>query len=677
MASGQCNLKYEIRENKVTITGMEEPVSELIIPAQIQGMPVDKIGDGAFYRCESLTTLKIPGSVKVIEEFAFGHCEKLQRVVFEDGLKSIGNYAFLECESLTEINLPYGTEKIGERAFGECNSLTVVKIPGSVKVIEDLAFDSCGKLQTVILEDGVEEIGPMAFQECPELRKVLLPNCLKIIERSAFSKCVNLTEIRLPNGIKKIGSGAFDECKSLTEITIPGSIEEVEQVAFYNCEKMEKVILEEGVTTIGEAAFKRCSSLKEIVIPDSVTNIAENAFWGCDSLMHEIPTREDRAGQETQETIVERKNIRKKLRTTKNIFISSTFRDMQAERDMVQEKVLPALRNCAKKYGENVGVIDLRWGVDTSALETDEGSAKVLSVCLDEIDRSHPYMLIFLGERYGWIPDGSLIEKAVSSRVDKYEVDDFEKSVTALEIEYGALSEKYGDLNHCAVCFREPVAHLMDGNYRKIYEEQNEKALKKLHQLKERIKNDLGADDRLISYSCAWDGERGTLTDFRVGDRPLDEVLVEYFGGMFQEDWEEYKKLTWQDREQLIFHTLQESKLSAFSGREELVKECYEKAKESTHPIILQGKTGSGKTSLMCKLIEQLEKEGENVFYFFSGAGSESGTAELLVKQMVYYLENLLDLRITFPEGFVPTYINWLGAVEMLCGYIPDGERYL
>ena len=92
----------------------------------------------------------------------------------------------------------------------------------------------------------------------------------------------------------------------------------------------------------------------------------------------------------------------------KNIFISSTFRDMQAERDLVQEKVLPALRKEAGNYGDTVGVIDLRWGVDTSTLETDEGSAKVLTVCLDEIDRSHPYMLIFLGERYGWIPEGVL-----------------------------------------------------------------------------------------------------------------------------------------------------------------------------------------------------------------------------------------------------------------------------
>ena len=94
----------------------------------------------------------------------------------------------------------------------------------------------------------------------------------------------------------------------------------------------------------------------------------------------------------------------------KNIFISSIFRDMHAERDLVLEKILPELKSEAGKYGDNVDVIDLRWGVDTSTLETDEGSAKVLKVCMDEIDRSHPYMLIFLGERYGWIPKEELIE---------------------------------------------------------------------------------------------------------------------------------------------------------------------------------------------------------------------------------------------------------------------------
>ena len=168
----------------------------------------------------------------------------------------------------------------------------------------------------------------------------------------------------------------------------------------------------------------------------------------------------------------------------KNIFISSTFIDMQAERDLVQERVLPALREEARKYGDNVGVIDLRWGVDTSAIETEESAAKVLKVCLDEIDRSHPYMLIFLGERYGNMMREDQIEMSIRGREDKYTTDDYSKSITALEIEYGALSEKYGNLKHCVVCFREPMIHMLDGVEKELYAEHTEEGKRKLGALK-------------------------------------------------------------------------------------------------------------------------------------------------------------------------------------------------
>ena len=48
----------------------------------------------------------------------------------------------------------------------------------------------------------------------------------------------------------------------------------------------------------------------------------------------------------------------------KSIFISSTFKDMQAERDYLHEKVFPGIRRLVGKYGEDVQELDLRWGVD-------------------------------------------------------------------------------------------------------------------------------------------------------------------------------------------------------------------------------------------------------------------------------------------------------------------------
>lgn len=40
---------------------------------------------------------------------------------------------------------------------------------------------------------------------------------------------------------------------------------------------------------------------------------------------------------------------------------------------------------------------------DTSGLERREDFRKVLFGCIDEIERSYPYVLIFVGECYGWI----------------------------------------------------------------------------------------------------------------------------------------------------------------------------------------------------------------------------------------------------------------------------------
>src|SRR5882724_510034 len=83
------------------------------------------------------------------------------------------------------------------------------------------------------------------------------------------------------------------------------------------------------------------------------------------------------------------------------VFISSTFLDMQAERDYLVKFTFPELRKLCESRGVTWGEVDLRWGV------TDEQAAegKVLPICLGEIKRCHPYFICLLGERYGWVPE--------------------------------------------------------------------------------------------------------------------------------------------------------------------------------------------------------------------------------------------------------------------------------
>src|SRR6267143_7232963 len=83
------------------------------------------------------------------------------------------------------------------------------------------------------------------------------------------------------------------------------------------------------------------------------------------------------------------------------VFVSSTFRDMQEDRDYLVKVVFPQLRKLCEARAVTWTEVDLRWGITDE--ETAEG--KVLPLCLAEIERCRPWFIGLLGERYGWVPD--------------------------------------------------------------------------------------------------------------------------------------------------------------------------------------------------------------------------------------------------------------------------------
>lgn len=90
---------------------------------------------------------------------------------------------------------------------------------------------------------------------------------------------------------------------------------------------------------------------------------------------------------------------------TFRIFVSSTFHDLKAERDALQEKVFPRLRRLCEQHGARFQAIDLRWGVSEEA-SLDQ---QTMNICLSEIERCQkitprPNFIALLGDRYGWCP---------------------------------------------------------------------------------------------------------------------------------------------------------------------------------------------------------------------------------------------------------------------------------
>ena len=116
------------------------------------------------------------------------------------------------------------------------------------------------------------------------------------------------------------------------------------------------------------------------------------------------------------------------------VFVSSTFRDMQLERDELVKRVFPRIRRLCEQRGVSWSEVDLRWGV------TDEQKAEgdVLPICLAEIERTRPYFIGLLGQRYGWVPDE--IPAALATELG-WLTDDAGRSVTEMEILHGVLND--------------------------------------------------------------------------------------------------------------------------------------------------------------------------------------------------------------------------------------------
>ena len=108
---------------------------DIVIPSEINGVPVTAIGDYAFQYQSSLTSVTVPSSVTTIGDYAFCHCFALTDVNLSSGLTTIGVCAFAFCSSMTVIDLPSSVESIGICAFYGCSDLETIIIRNDVSVI--------------------------------------------------------------------------------------------------------------------------------------------------------------------------------------------------------------------------------------------------------------------------------------------------------------------------------------------------------------------------------------------------------------------------------------------------------------------------------------------------------------------------------------------------------------
>ena len=266
-------------DTKTTLLGCSAAATgTIVIPNS-----VTSIGEGAFFRCTSLTSIEIPNSVTSIGVWAFYECSSLTSVTISNSVTSIGEYAFSSCISLTSVTIPNSVTSIGKSAFSSCISLTSVTIPNSVTSIGSSAFNSCYSLTSVTIPNSVTSIEGGTFYNCG-LTSVTIPNSVTSIGNEAFWGCNGLNSVTIGNSVISIGEKAFQYCRSLTSVTIPNSVTSIGNYAFSGCSSLTSVTIPNSVTSIGKYAFSSCSGLTSVTIGNSVTSIGNDAFEGCSGL---------------------------------------------------------------------------------------------------------------------------------------------------------------------------------------------------------------------------------------------------------------------------------------------------------------------------------------------------------------------------------------------------------
>lgn len=132
-------------KNTCTIVGYESDVYTNIIPDEINGYTVTRIGDEAFKDKNQITgKLSLPDTIISIGQEAFRNCTHLTRVNLPDSVKTIGDRAFYNCDSLEKIDLG-AVESIGNSAFYRCVSFqnTNIVMPNTLKSLGERVFAFC------------------------------------------------------------------------------------------------------------------------------------------------------------------------------------------------------------------------------------------------------------------------------------------------------------------------------------------------------------------------------------------------------------------------------------------------------------------------------------------------------------------------------------------------------
>lgn len=141
----------------------------------------------------------IPNDNAELSNSCFSNCHQMTSIRLPGNLKKLPQFALYRAEALTELVLPDSVTMLGMSSINTCKQLRAIQFSASLKEITLSNLRFCG-LEEAIMPEGLEAIGNNVLQDCPNLKKVSLPASLLSIGADFMGGDSNLEEVLLGKG---------------------------------------------------------------------------------------------------------------------------------------------------------------------------------------------------------------------------------------------------------------------------------------------------------------------------------------------------------------------------------------------------------------------------------------------------------------------------------------------
>lgn len=306
-ASVECQI-YGASTNYEGITNLSIPSS--IVYNNIT-YTVTTVGYHAFDNCQTLTSVIIPNSVKIIDNRAFAVCRNLTTVKIGSGIEYIAGEAFYSCDNLSEVTIeavtpPTLQSNYSSQVFDYAVQSFYVPC-GSLEAYQSAPYWSSVYKNKIKYKPSLYSIttkaekgyvsSPQNLTICDENVDITAtPDRGCYFVRWADGNTENPRTIELTQDTTmeaifdylltgKCGKDSaltwtFEPATMALNITGKGALSENYTYGTF----IESLTIGNEVTTIGEDAFYKCTNLKNVIIGSSVKVLETAAFAYCSAL---------------------------------------------------------------------------------------------------------------------------------------------------------------------------------------------------------------------------------------------------------------------------------------------------------------------------------------------------------------------------------------------------------